>query len=117
MRRRSYRLLLDDVLAGGLRLDALAELAPQLLAHRRVEQAGHLVGGVAVDRLQLGIDSLVGLAHVRAAGVERATARQGYQRRRPAGDRHELLAARGVEPRDRGQQAPGVGVLWAGERG
>src|SRR5262245_12656138 len=106
----SYGLSLHHVLARGLRLDAVAQLAPELAPHLGREQARHLVVGLAGDRLELGIGLLVRLADVRAARVERAPAGQVDQRRRAALDRHQLLAARRVQPRDRGQQAPRVRV-------
>ena len=67
--------------------------------------------GAARHGLQRRVRPLVRLAHERAARVERAARRPVDQRRRAALDRHELLAARRVEPRDRAQQAPRVGVL------
>src|SRR4051812_22519334 len=116
--RGSYGLLLfHHVVTRVLRLDALAQLAPELAADLGHEQARDLMTRVARHGFELGVDLLVRLAHVRAAGVERAPARQVDERRRPARDRHELLAARRVQARDRGQQAPRVGVLRRGEDG
>ena len=89
---------------------------PQRAARLARQQAGDLVLVLpAVARVggrrELRVDALVRLAHVGAARVERAARRLEDQRRRAAGDRHELLAARRVQARDRLEQPPGVGVL------
>ena len=71
---------------------------------------------VARHRLELG-----SMRHVRRACTY---GQRGWNEQPPGrlisdggrpGDRHELLVARRVQPRDRAQQAPRVGVLRAGE--
>src|SRR5215217_7765640 len=97
-RRRSF----DGVSQRHGRACAVGRLAggkalPELVARLLREQAGDLVIGPAVDRLQHRVDALVRLADERAAGMERAARRPRDQRRRPTLDRHELLVARRVE--------------------
>src|SRR6185436_8099314 len=107
--RRVDRLLVDgllghgDALLGVLRRRARDELGPELAARLRREQARHLVP-TAVDTLrgrrELRVDTLVGVAHVRAARMERAARRLEDERRRAPLDRDERLVARQVEARD-----------------
>src|SRR3954470_7075793 len=52
---KSYGLLLHHVFTRVLRLDTLAQLAPELASHRGVEQARDLVARIARDGLELGI--------------------------------------------------------------
>ena len=94
------------------RLDAVAQLAPQLAAHAR-SPAGtrprarrRRARARASDRSSCAPRARTGSAggtSSRPAGVISDGGRPG--------DRHELLVARRVQPRDRGQQAPRVGML------
>src|SRR5205085_11608527 len=94
---------------------ALLKAAPYAAAHLGGEQAGHGVPGVAGDRLELRVDPLVRIADVGTARMEVTAGRPLDQARGPARDRHELLVAWTVQPRDRLEQAPGVGVLRGAE--
>src|SRR5215212_4711481 len=66
------------------------------------------------DRRERGIDLLALVHHVRTAGMEAAAAGRAQKRRRLAGNLHEPLEV-GVEPRERAEQAPGVGVVGPAE--
>src|ERR1700740_1426909 len=89
----------------------LLQPAPYPGAHVSLQQAGHLVARVSVDRFELGIDPLVRLAYVRATRVEEAPRRPVDEARWPTRDRHELLPPGGIEPGDGLQQTPRVGML------
>ncbi len=91
------------------------QFTPDALARLALEQARDAMGRVVGQRLELRIDAAMAFAHVRAAGVEGAASGQRDQARRQAGDRDQRLVARAVQPRDRPQQAPGVGMLGRAE--
>src|SRR3954464_9785110 len=84
---------------------------------RRAPPAGAAVAAERLGRGEPWVDALVGLAHVRAARMERAARRLEDQRRRAALDRDERLVAWQVEARDRPEQTPCVRVLRRAEDG
>ena len=76
-----------------------------------VQQTRDLVVVLAGDGVEVRVDALVIRLGVRAARMEVAAGRSVDEARRSAGDRDQFLIAAVVEPRDRLQQTPCIGVL------